>query len=793
MRYECAQERRLRAVKLAGVLNGIEFVEVVPQTTVQVVQVHLLKPAAGILAAQVRIDGGERIRTVEVVSVSASGNVLEVTTAQSGDFSYYTLHIDSPGFDPLLREIKFSFKVDCDAGFDCRDGCVCASPAESMPEIDYLAKDYASFRRMLLDRIGLLSPRWRERNPADIGVMLVELLAHQADRLSYRQDAIATESYLETARSRISLRRHARLVDYRMHDGCSARVLLHVGVEGNGVVLDAHTRVYSRVPGLPVRLDPEGERAALESGATVFETVDQAVLYEGHREFTLYTWGDADCELPQGATSATLLGDHPHLKAGDILILAETWPVRLTHVVPSQDPSGGRFLDPPTNDPVAVTEIRWDEADALGASLKATVAWGNIVVADHGSSKEEELGEALRRGPLTRSVEVNPRIIVSTEPDQGVLDDLEALDPSTTIRDWLSGHGVVFRRAPLVVRGGHDEWSVSDGETVVRVRDEGNLVLLGRAMPAGALLKAEPRLARPQITLDDGISTWVPQWDLLASDEGANEFAVESEHDGVTYVRLNHPATGLKARYRVGNGVAGNVGAFVFAHAATNATVTALINPLPAGGGHEPEAAEEVRRDAPEAFLVQQRAVTPADWQEVATRDSRVQRAQATWRWTGSWHTVFLTVDRVGGAEVDAEFERDIRAGLERYRMAGYDLEVDGPRYVPLELGLHVCVAEGHLRSAVRQRVIRELRRLFEPDRLTFAQPVYLSPVYAAAQGIPGVTSVNVHTFRRRYDPWVSGVATGVLKMGRLEVARLDNNPNFPERGTLTVTLGGGK
>jgi hypothetical protein len=28
--------------------------------------------------------------------------------------------------------------------------------------------------------------------------------------------------------------------------------------------------------------------------------------------------------------------------------------------------------------------------------------------------------------------------------------------------------------------------------------------------------------------------------------------------------------------------------------------------------------------------------------------------------------------------------------------------------------------------------------------------------------------------------------------MGRLEIARLDNDPNFPERGTLTLTLGGG-
>ena len=44
--------------------------------------------------------------------------------------------------------------------------------------------------------------------------MLVEALAYTADQLSYQQDAVATEAYLGTARRRVSIRRHARLMDY---------------------------------------------------------------------------------------------------------------------------------------------------------------------------------------------------------------------------------------------------------------------------------------------------------------------------------------------------------------------------------------------------------------------------------------------------------------------------------------------------------------------------------------------------------------------------------------------------
>jgi len=55
-------------------------------------------------------------------------------------------------------------------------------------------------------------------------------------------------------------------------------------------------------------------------------------------------------------------------------------------------------------------------------------------------------------------------------------------------------------------------------------------------------------------------------------------------------------------------------------------------------------------------------------------------------------HTLFLTVDRIGGRAVDADFEARLRLHMERYRMAGHDLEIDGQRSVPLEIELFVCV-----------------------------------------------------------------------------------------------------
>ena len=133
--------------------------------------------------------------------------------------------------------------------------------------------------------------------------------------------------------------------------------------------------------------------------------------------------------------------------------------------------------------------------------------------------------------------------------------------------------------------------------------------------------------------------------------------------------------------------------------------------------------------------------------------------------------------------------------------MAGYDLEVDGPRFVPLEVEVRVCVKPDYFRGHIKQTVLSVLgsgllpdgrRGLFHADNFTFGQPVYLSQIYAAAQAVEGVDSVFVETFQRLREPGTEGIDDGVLPMGRLEIARLDNDPNFPERGVLKLTLGGG-
>ena len=167
------------------------------------------------------------------------------------------------------------------------------------------------------------------RDEADLGVALAELIAYVGDRSVTSRTRSRPRLTCETARSRVSLRRHALLVDYHVHDGANARAWIQLQVSGNAgdaIFLESSlARFYTFAPGMPSSLavGAGNEDAALLSGVQVFEPMFDAVLFPEHNRMSFYTWGDSNCCLPRGATEATLAGTFPNLHPGDVLIFEE--------------------------------------------------------------------------------------------------------------------------------------------------------------------------------------------------------------------------------------------------------------------------------------------------------------------------------------------------------------------------------------------------------------------------------------------------------------------------------------
>jgi len=178
-----------------------------------------------------------------------------------------------------------------------------------------------------------------------------------------------------------------------------------------------------------------------------------------------------------------------------------------------------------------------------------------------------------------------------------------------------------------------------------------------------------------------------------------------------------------------------------------------------------------------------------------------VSKAVATIRWTGSWHTAFVTIDRKSGRPVDPVFRDEILSFLERFRLAGYDIEINAPVFVPIDIFMKVCLKPGYFRSNVKQTLLlafsnREkpdgVRGYFHPDNFTFNQPVFLSNIYSAALEVQGVASVEVTKFQRWGKLVNKELENGVIDTQRLEIIQLDNDPNFPENGKIDFEIIGG-
>jgi hypothetical protein len=736
-------------------------------------------PADAVAGGEGELPGvadADRALVAAALEPERRARALVVRTSSSGDWSTYVLALVGAGgegvpagFDEPLASEPFRFTVDCPSDLDCRIDDSCPPVPATTPAVDYLARDYAALRTRLLDRVAALVPGWRDTNPADPIVTLIELLAAAGDRLTYWQDAIAAESYLTTARRRPSVRRHARLLDYLMHEGCAARTWLAFTVDSD-VDLPDRTPFATADPVLP----PSTVVAdAVDAGATVFETRGAAALRPARNLLELHAWGDVDACLPAGSTAAYIrhpAGADPQLDPGDVVVLVPVdgderrrQAVRLDRApVVRVDPLAGGDT---------VLELHWAADDALevplpvatraadGTAAPAAQALANVVLAEHAAT--------LAPQPLA--------------PPQVPLDG--------TFRPRLPVAGVAWV----------DE-TVDDSS-------------------ATAALLADPRSARAQVALVDEIRTWEAQPDLLASGRLDAHFVAEPEASGLVRLRFGEGTAGRRptagseplAYVRVGGGSEGNVGADVLTTPlATTAGpapggVLAVTNPLAALGGQPAEAVQEL---APHAFRTQLRAVTSSDYADVAGSNAGVQRAVARRRWAGSWYAQEVTLDLVAARAGDASVAIDVAALLDVRRLAGVDVELAPPVPVALEIVIGVCVADGHARADVAAQVGRELSAgalrdgrlgFFHPDNFSFGQTLFLSDLVARVMAVPGVAWVDVEDskrsglrFRRFGRPPAGEVAAGRIDAAAREVLRADSDPSNPENGRVGLILRGG-
>jgi hypothetical protein len=785
-------------------VTGIDFVFVDPSQVT--LDVYFLKDPAAVAPSlvnnlqprQIRIEsisGGESIPSVPVTAVNwqvvDGRNIARLTTAIPGDFSFYRLTIDDDRIDQFFNGIRFTFKANCPTAFDCRDrphDC----PAEPRPDyaVNYQARDWASLRRTLLDFASERYPNWRDRLEADAGVMLVELMAALGDEMAYYQDRVAREGYLETATQRRSVRRHARLVDYEMHDGLGASAWLDFqALPGQSGNVPAGTAVRDRE-----------HRIAFEAGSGLFETASSFAIDSRLNELPAHIWDKSAACLPPGSTELYVRGDlSPVLPAHPF-----RWMLLRTRPIDPSVPIRKLLvrviecaveIDAVEN--VTVTRLVWEKSQAtpFEMDMEALVVRGNLVLSTAG----ETFTERFRIGPATALDD--PVEAIERQGRGGSIAYLFSL-PRTESRDaafrgdpvW---HGPDPRRARPEIRLFE---AIRSGNTWV----EGEEWNWRRSL----LGVDSPLPSDRDFTFDDGTWRRVVGYRRIGQEIVHRDYATD---EGVT-IRFGDDEFGLQpaddtifqVHYRLGNGRSGNIAPDTLVSFSASALpfVESVTNPLAGADGVDPEPLDDVRTNAPEAFrAVTFRAVRPEDYAEAVERLSWVQRAGATFRWTGSWLTCFTTPDPRGSFRITPEERVEGEAQLERFRQAGREAYLSDPVFANIDLEIVVCVDSGFFRGDVKERVIEVLfgshhepRTIgfFSPDHFTFGTPLERSALEAVIQAVPGVRAVERMSLRRRgWFDWKPFVEL-VYEVAPNEIVRIDNLADFPERGSVRLVMEGG-
>ncbi len=613
--------------------------------------------------------------------------------------------------------------------------------------VDLMAHDYDSLLRAMLDQLPQLAPEWLDRNEADLGIVLMELLAFAGDQLGYLQDRVALEGFLRTATQRESVRKLARMIDYTLDAGRSAETVLLIEAAGAAPFLLSAGFAVGSVPARGVET---------ADASVVYETSEDIVVVPALSRMALAA------DAPSGAsrTQLRIAADLTGLIATGARVYIQQADTAQPRIDPTRLPNGEwcELAGPPIF-AAGVTTLNLTApligdysrlGDAVLGIAPARV-YGNAAHATHGASQEER---ATASGLPNQTMEL-------------------ALAPIAQIAPAFSDSDAATTQA-LIVRVDGQAWSEVE--------------------------------------------------DFIDSEAADRHYRVSRNNDGYVALHFGDGVRGamppegaaIVVDYRVGLGNAGHAAPGTLQNMLAppalplpSQKILRVRNPIAASGARDPESLAHAKLIAPYRLRSVSRAVVPDDYPICIAEGVRVGgrhyaplQSVARTRKTGTWNTVFVSVDMPDRRPLSAT--PGLRMAFERLldgkKMAGLDVRVEDARYCSLHIALKVGIGAGHFARDVRGAVERALvgptqsgTPFFAPGRFAFGQPVYLSDLYAVVAAIEGVESVAVTRFKRLGDRYPDNEVDGMIPVGALEVARCDNDPAATDNGVLYVRTVGGK
>jgi hypothetical protein len=223
------------------------------------------------------------------------------------------------------------------------------------------------------------------------------------------------------------------------------------------------------------------------------------------------------------------------------------------------------------------------------------------------------------------------------------------------------------------------------------------------------------------------------------------------------------PNTTIFVQYRIGGGLASNVGVGVinqvgtidFAVNGPSATINAnVVNSLKSNnvtaaiGGSNPPSTEEVRNMVSFNFAAQKRAVTINDYKSIIDTMPGRFGAPAKVAITENNNKItiqILSYDDSGKLTqvVSNNLKSNLATYLSKYRMINDYISIDVAKVIDLEFDIFVVLESDRSQGQVITQIINEVSNYMSPENRELGQNVNISDVRRLIQNTAGVTTLS--------------------------------------------------
>ncbi|WP_457651803.1 putative baseplate assembly protein [Rhodocaloribacter sp.] len=215
--------------------------------------------------------------------------------------------------------------------------------------------------------------------------------------------------------------------------------------------------------------------------------------------------------------------------------------------------------------------------------------------------------------------------------------------------------------------------------------------------------------------------------------------------DGVHGARLPTGQENVTAAYRAGLGLDGEVDAGQLSLLMTRPYgIDGVNNPLPAGGGADPETTEEARTNAPRTVLTLDRIVSLRDFEDFARGFTGIGKAQATPIFNGEAYLVHLTLADVTGDAVVSPLLDNLRAALDDARDPSAEVVLASADTRTFRLEATILYDPAYVPENLQSGAETALRDAFSFDARAFAQPVTAAEILRVLHDLDGVVAVDL-------------------------------------------------